>query len=126
MRREVSDTSWHDECHRLRAEGLSFIKIGMRLGVSADRVAYVLDENGYRARKTAAVKRHRGSWHCGVRHTASAKPSPVQRETISKEDKDAACLAFARGHIDRHELMRRITPRDKWRGRSWFQGGAAE
>jgi hypothetical protein len=121
----MADTSWHDECRRLRADGLSLSEIGRRLGVSADRVAYVLDENGYRARKTAAVKRHRGSWHCGVRHTAPAKAAPVQRETISKEDKDAACLAFAKQEITREELMRRITPRDKWRGRSWFQGESA-
>jgi hypothetical protein len=114
----MADTSWHDECRRLRADGLSLSEIGRRLGVSADRVAYVLDENGYRARRRTDSARRRGSWN--IEDPVRRPTGPIKRETISQEAKDAAIRAFAKQEITREELMRRITPRDKWRGRSWF------
>jgi hypothetical protein len=109
---------WHDECRSLRAEGRTMRDIAVRLGVSETAVRIVLIPGAREQRR--AYKQD----YYGVRPLPRAKPQPVPRDIplkISKEDKDAAILAFARGQIDRFELMRRITPRDKWRGRSTFQ-----
>jgi hypothetical protein len=110
---------WHDECRRLRADGRTMRDISIRLGVSETAVRIVLIPGAREQRR--AYKQD----YYGVRPLPRAKPQPVPRDIplkISKEDKDAAIRAFAKQEITREDLMRRITPRDKWRGRSAFQG----
>jgi hypothetical protein len=49
----------------------------------------------------------------GVRSKPKAELRPVKRVAaapITKEAKDAAIRAYAAGAIDRHEMLRRITP----------------
>lgn len=59
-------------------------------------------------------------WY-GAPHNPIAKPRLVRPppSQVSQEVKNAALLAFARFEITREQLMFRITPQDKWRGKSW-------
>lgn len=115
-----SPKPWHNDCTRLRAEGMDPIGIARRLGKSIGMVRWVLDENNERqaARERASQSRgYRNRPHAGVYHDPSREPrnglEPAKRAVkapISKEVKDAACLAFALFEIDRATLMARITP----------------
>jgi hypothetical protein len=108
-----------DECRRLKAEGLRQFEIAKRVGISGSSVRYILADP---AQREFILAQKRGgkskTAFYGYHHTPKAAMKPVKLPppvAITKEAKDAACLAFARGDIARDELMRRITPRDKWR-----------
>jgi len=106
-----------DECRRLKAQGFNPREIGKRIGISDTSVRYILASP--EKRREINLKRREADPPPAPR----PKPKPPQR--IAKEAKDAAIMAFARYEITREELMRRITPRDKWRGVSLFQGEEA-
>jgi hypothetical protein len=112
---------WHDECRSLRAEGRTMRDISVRLGVSETAVRIVLTPGAREQRRAAKQD------YYGVRPIRTSEQPPVKREPqrISKEAKYAAIRAFAKQEITREELMRRITPRDKWRGKSWLQSESA-
>lgn len=108
------------ECKRLRAEGMTKAGIAKRLGVSEHTVRLALASSEEKAEIQA--KKEAKTGYNGVWHNPPAKPIPVKRapsQVISKEVKDAAILAFARFEITRDQLMFRITPQDKWRGKTW-------
>jgi len=105
-----------DECRRLKAQGLNPRQIGKRIGISDTSVRYILAGS----EKRAEINFNRRS---SDPKPKPPKPKPPQQ--IAKDAKDAAIKAFARYEITREELMRRITPRDKWRGVSFFQGEEA-
>ena len=107
-----------DECRRLKAQGLNPREIGKRIGISDTSVRYILASP--EKRREINFKRREADPQPPPR---PAKPKPQQQ--IAKDAKDAAIKAFARFEITREELMRRITPRDKWRGVSLFQGEEA-
>ena len=101
-----------DECRRLKAQGLNPRQIRKRIGISDTSVRYIL---------ASAEKRREINFK---RRDADPppKPKPIRPkpQTIAKDAKAAAIMAFAKYEITREELMRRITPRDKWRGVSMF------
>ena len=113
---------WHDECHRLRADGLSLRALAKRFRVSDSAIRYALDPDGEKAKRQGRVsrqvarKKQRKNYY-GMPHTPRAMPAPASKATpnsISKEEQNEAIRAFAKHEIDRVELMKRITPRDKW------------
>jgi len=53
-----TDTLWHDEALQLRAGGMSIKNIGLRLGVTIDRVSRVVDPT-YAARKARTLRLNR-------------------------------------------------------------------
>jgi hypothetical protein len=104
---------WHDECRRLRAEGLSQPEIAAQLKRSSYAVRLVLHET---AEQRMALRRVRDLRLACER---KSKPRSVSVKTepsgkITPEIKREAILAFSRHEISRGELMLRITPRDKW------------
>lgn len=110
------------ECLRLRDEGLTLTTIAKRLGISHNTVAYALTDAAGRAKIIARKKPK----DIGLGRIHSIAPPPrVPTRTpsipISKEAKAAAILAFSRHEISREQLMFRITPQDKWRGKSWAE-----
>jgi hypothetical protein len=116
--------SWHDECRRLRAEGLSQPEIAARLKQSRGSVWRFLNESEEqktifrRARERDSQRKSRAGKKSGGIHRGKFQTYWVARATapgaITPEIKQAAILAFSKHEIDRGELMRRITPRDKW------------
>jgi hypothetical protein len=110
---------WHDECRRLRAEGLSQPEIALQLKRSSYAVRMVLHES---AEQRMLLRRARDR-HLAIVRKNAPKPVSVQAEPsgkITPEIKREAILAFSRHEISRGELMLRITPRDKWsRGGLW-------
>jgi len=105
-----------DECRRLRAQGLNPREIGKRIGISDTSVRYIL---------ASPEKRREINFNRRSSEPKPKPPKPKPQQQIAKDAKDAAIMAFARYEITREELMRRITPRDKWRGVSLFQGEEA-
>jgi len=101
-----------DECRRLKAQGLNPREIGKRIGISDTSVRYILASP--EKRREINFKRRDAD---PPPKPKPAKPKPQQ---IPKDAKAAAIMAFAKFEITREELMRRITPRDKWRGVSMF------
>ena len=108
---------WHDECRRLRAEGLSQPEIAARLKVARIDLRFVLNES---EEQKKALKRARERSKPRIRPERKKQWAPKLRAAapgaITPEMKRVAILAFASGQIDRFELMRQITPRGKWRG----------
>jgi hypothetical protein len=112
---------WHDECRRLRAEGLTQPDIAARLEKSREAVRMALDESEEqnktfrRARESTYRRKPRPRSIWAERGMSKIQPegrkSPLPPlETITLEIKREAILAYAHGDIDRHEMMRRITP----------------
>lgn len=126
MTRPTHTDLYGDECRRLQAEGFRQFEIAKRVGISGSSVRYILADATLREFILAQKRGGRAKKdYYGVHHNPlppvpkSVKPSPSV--AITREIKDAACLAFAKGEITRTELMARITPRDKWRGVSAFE-----
>jgi hypothetical protein len=109
-----------DECRRLKDEGLNYTQIATRLGLNDKTVRFVLADETERERIRAQKRKNRQKrTYYGYHHSPLPAPKPIKPTppvAITKEVKDAAIMAFHLHEIDRHELMRRITPRDKWRG----------
>jgi len=105
-----------DECRRLKAQGFNPREIGKRIGISDTSVRYIL---------ASPEKRREINFNRRSSEPKPKPPKPKPQQQIAKDAKDAAIMAFARYEITREELMRRITPRDKWRGVSLFQGEEA-
>jgi hypothetical protein len=115
--------AWHDECRRLRAQGLSQPEIAKKVNRSPYNVRLVLNETPEqelafrRARERTrqrSAPRDRAVGKNGSRFQTYWKARAAAPGTITQEIKQAAILAYAHGDIDRHEMRRRITPRDKW------------
>ena len=105
------------ECRRLHAQGMTIADIARQVGTSTNTVAYALMDAAGRAKVIARKKADKEAG-LGRVHTPPAKPKqgrPLPMSIISKEDKNAAVLAFAKHDIPLAEMMRRITPREKWR-----------
>ena len=114
---------WHDECHRLRAEGLSQPEIAARLLRSPYAVRLALNEspeqelNWKRARERARQRskpRDRTPKKKGNRFQSYWAARAAAPQTITADIQRKAIFAFSRHEIDVAELMKRITPRDKW------------
>lgn len=113
---------WHEECRRLRAEGLSQREISLRLKKPLLIVRAALNETVEQAmifrrakeRERQRKPRDRTPKKNGGRFQTHWAPRAAAPGVITLEIKREACLAFVRGEIDRVELMKRITPRDKW------------
>jgi predicted transcriptional regulator len=109
------------ECRRLYAEGVSKTDIARRLGISHNTVAYALTDDAGRA-KIIARKKISKVPSLGWVHSIDPvprEPRKISSSPISKEVFNAAILAFAKHEISREQMMFRITPQDKWRGKSW-------
>lgn len=114
---DVSD-SWHDEARKLREQGLSFLKIARQIGKKEDTIRWAIEQ---RFREAGRIRKARSRAKekaldpnpTGWTHILRADP-PKQKHAkpriVPKEEKMAACVEFAKGKIDRAELMRRITP----------------
>lgn len=114
----------HSECQRLHAEGMIKQQIAKHIGISDKTVRFSLasDEEkvGILARRQRHVKKNRPTYY-GKPHNPPARPivKRAPSQIISPEVKTAAVIAFAKYEITREQLMFRITPQDKWRGKSW-------
>lgn len=110
--------NWEDEARRLRAAGMSWENISREVGVTTTKVRRCVDQAFLaRERKRAASRSRALSIEFPVRPGPGASfvdtwqrkdraPRPIAgviNPTIS-----SAAAAFARGEIDRGELMRRI------------------
>jgi hypothetical protein len=114
---------WHDECRRLRAGGLTQREIAARLKQTSKAVYLALNESAEeKIRVRRAMDRARQRANPRDR-TVGKNSTRVQTywtaraaapSTITPEIKREAILAFSRHEIDRIELMKRITPREKW------------
>jgi hypothetical protein len=110
---------WHDECRRLRAEGLSQPEIALRVKRSRVDIRFVLNESAEqkldmkrlreRLRRPRTPSRRVGGKFVTYWAARAAAPG-----AITPQIKREAILAFSRHEIDRRELMLRITPADKW------------
>ena len=108
-----------DECRRLKAQGLNPREIGKRIGISDTSVRYILASP--EKRREINFKRRGADPKPAPRPAKPKPPRAITPETIME-----AARAFAKPNgISIEELMRRITPRDKWRGVSFFQGEEA-
>jgi hypothetical protein len=104
---------WHDECRRLRADGLSQPEIAAQLKRSSYAIRMVLHETLEQRIALRRIRdRHRACMRKNNPRPVSIKVEPLGK--ITPEAKQAAILAFSRHEIDRRELMLRITPADKW------------
>ena len=104
---------WHDECRRLRADGLSQPEIAAQLKRSSYAIRMVLHETlEERLALRRARDRYRVSRRKKIPQPVNVKAEPSGK--ITPDIKREAILAFSKHEIDRGELMRRITPRDKW------------
>lgn len=115
----TSTEQLHGEtCRRLRAEGMSFYKIGRQVGIEETTVRRIVNENGWAEKRRAASRKSaRRPHYFGMPHdigVASRKARKVT-QVVSQEDKMDAVRANARGWISTVEMLRRITPRDKWK-----------
>jgi len=117
--------AWHSQVRLLRAKGLCVAEIANRVERSTCMIKWVLDENGERQatrERAKASKQMRASFN--ARHAtdkiAPRAPAKTLRAINSASVMDAA-RAFAKGKIDRAELMRRITP-DRDRRQSAITG----
>ena len=105
--------AWHEECRRLRAEGLSQPEIAVRLTRSPYAIRMVLHETAEQRRLMRGVRdSHRACLRKKIPKPVSVKPEASG--IITPDIKREAILAFSRHEISRGELMLRITPRDKW------------
>lgn len=98
---------WHDEARRLRATGMTYLAIANQLGKAETTICRAISE-----RTKESQRRYRKVNFYGV---SPAKPAVPQKQkptvkTISPEVKWAAIMAYHNKQIDRHEMMRRITP----------------
>ena len=111
---------WPDECRRLRAEGLSQPEIAARLRVPRGSVARLLNETEEqkitfrRGRDRKRKPRPMASRKTGGKFVTYWTARATAPGTITPAIKQAAILAFSNHEIDVAELMKRITPRDKW------------
>lgn len=111
------------ECQRLHAEGMTKQQIAKHIGISDKTVRFSLasdeEKKAILFRKTRHVKKR--PVYYGKPHNPPARPivKRVPSQVISPEVKNTALLAFAKHEITREQLMFRITPQDKWRGKSW-------
>lgn len=111
------------ECQRLFAEGLSKKQIAKHVGISDKTVLFSLasDERKAEILERSRNKKKTRAAYYGKPH--NPPPKHKVKRTISqpvpKEVFDAAILAFAKHEISREQMMFRITPQHKWRGKSW-------
>ena len=117
--------SWHAECHRLRAEGLSQPEIALRVNKSSSTIRWVLNETDKQREKYKRIRERRRKRPEVSRKREGKLPYRAARAaapgTITPEIKREAILAFSRHEIDRFEMMCRITPQNKWQGCNWFK-----
>jgi hypothetical protein len=104
---------WHDECRRLRAEGLSQPEIAAQLKRSPYAIRTVLHETFEQRLALRRVRdRHRAIVRKNIPKPVNVKAEPSGK--ITEAIKREAILAFSKHEIDRRELMLRITPAAKW------------
>ena len=106
--------SWHDECRRLRAEGLSQPDIAARLKVPRGAIARLLNESEEekairrrdrdRARSRAHPRDRKGK-KTGDRFQTYWTARAAAPQTITQAIKQAAILAFSNHEIDVAELL---------------------
>src|SRR5271156_3031137 len=106
---------WHRHCLALRKAGYSPQAIARQLDRSITMVRWVLNEKGERERQRESVRlsRQRDTRSDGDSpHILLFKPHRYRtpKAIIDRKAISPAARAFARGEIDRAELMRRITP----------------
>ena len=98
-------TDWMEEAKRLRVSGLTQREIAARLGKARSTIARLFTrEEGTHVRRD----------YYGMLPNTADKLKPhkyrTPKEAVPREVIAEATLAFAKGRIDRSELMRRITP----------------
>ena len=111
---------WHDECRRLRAEGLSQPEIALRVNQSTYLVRVALNETDEQKKNVKRIMERRRKPRAQAAKKTGGKfltywARAATPGAITPEIKQAAILAFSKHEIDRGELMRRITPLNKWR-----------
>jgi hypothetical protein len=104
---------WHAEARELAKQGLNSNQIGKILGRPGSSVRYAfcnLETRRVRQklkkreeRKTTGILLSNQGFFC------AHQPREIKQYLAPKEQKDAAIKAFAKGEIDRGELMRRIS-----------------
>lgn len=110
-----SRPAWHAEALALRKQGVPVVNIAKQMGHTISGVKYAIDENNERAaNKRRAQVYNRCNKNSGITVTCEetyTKPyvSRVKRNVLKRDAIRPAAYAFARGDIDRAELMRRIT-----------------
>ena len=111
---------WHDKARQLRADGLPYDDIAGILGLDSSTIRRAISDGVKAAPRPKGYLRNPKDYY-GIPHNPSSKPTVkrIQSQPVPKEIFDAAILAFARQEISREQLMFRITPQDKWRGKSW-------
>lgn len=112
---------WHDECRRMRAEGMTQPEIASLLKQSKLSVRLALNET---LEQRLILKRSREAKfrkprpmalrNTGGRFGSLWKAREPTPGAITPDMKREAIMAFSNHEIDRYELMRRITPRNKW------------
>jgi hypothetical protein len=101
----------------MRAKGTTVVEIAKALGRSHSSVHWAVDENGAREKSRKGVRRSHGRLTEGERrarlnvHVMTVEVRKVRqpRKIINRDAVVDAARAFARGEIDRAELMRRIS-----------------
>lgn len=97
---------WVEKAKQLRACGMTYKQVGQQVGRCETTVRRALLED-------ITGKRIPGSYY-GLMPQDAARPKPhkyrTPKQIVPREVIAEATLAFARGKIDRAELMRRITP----------------
>lgn len=88
------DDNWHEEGRALFAEGMKPRAIGLRLGVSADRVCRALDP-GYAAHRNELSRKNRTG---RPRHRQEAERPPIlaTERTVVKELWDGRRISLPR------------------------------
>lgn len=97
---------WVEKARQLRASGMFYSQIGKEVGRGETTVRKALLE-------MRGVERARGGYY-GLRPQDAERARPHKyrkpKQIVPREVIAEATLAFAKGKIDRSELMRRITP----------------
>lgn len=111
--RSGSKPEWHAEAIRLHTEGMSRKTIGRKFGVHTSTVTRAIDPDGERAKHRARVRKSRAKEReergdvFVPPHQSLVEPYVYRtpRQIINREAVMPAARLFARGKIDRHELM---------------------
>ena len=118
-----SPEPWHADARRLRTEGLTQREICARLQQSKSAVHAALNETPvqkfiFKRNREAKLRKPRpmAARKTGGRFVSLWKSKTDAPGVITPEMKREAILAFSNHEIPRAELMRRITPRNKWSG----------
>lgn len=116
----MTPDDWLNECRRLRQEkNLSLRALAAHFGKSLAMIRYAVDpvqkERVRHLKRLARIRRARfreenrlypQRHDLGVEHWTKRKPNLVSQDVIN-----AAVMAYSRGEIDRHEMVRRMAPR---------------